>query len=613
MNLVLNNPFRILGLLITASEREIAKRISDLSIFAEMGKIKSYDTDFSFLSTLERNPESVKEASARIEQPEGKLFCSLFWFWKHGVIDELAFNMLKNGEVGKAISLWTKYISGKNISEENYSAIKNLSVLYLGLAGSNLFLHSGQDFFLKGITLAGIFFGSPLFEGYCRIVSGINYTADKEKIGTAFADEIIAFAEKYLDKPDSIGIREILESFRSFPHQIFPYLSGKFINEPTRRIESEIEKARKTRTDSPYDAYQQGEELYQNSLNDLAYLKKNLPASDLQYQMIADRLANEILQCAIDYFNAVAKHAVNHASGEKSLKLAKIAMTAAAGERVISRIEENTFVMETWIKSSPQRQRHREIQLLIDDIMERINDSSRAPQRNDLQFAQYLLDNTVHKLLIIKASVGADNPVYLNAGSAVADKVSELCMRHAAQTGEYASAANTMQNISMLDMMPEIREKYNKINVRLQAKRENEIHAVNLSSSDLSENDLSEKKGKCYIATMVYGDYDSPEVLRLRNFRDRVLICSGFGRLFIRFYYRYSPIFVAKFGRMEWAKNVIRFFLNLLFCISAQRTPPCAPLKGGFPTIPPLKGAGGCFRQRRRAWERDNLKQGSKK
>lgn len=561
MNLVLNNPFRILGLPITASEREIAKRISDLSIFAEMGKFKSYDTDFPFLSMLERKPESVKEASARIEQPDGKLFCSLFWFWKHSVIDELAFNLLKNGEVGKAISLWAKYVSGKNISEENYSVFKNLSVLYLGLAGGNLFLHSGEDFFLKGIALAGIFFGSPFFQGYCRIVSSMDYTAEKEKIGSAFADEIVSFAEKYSDKPDSIGIREILESFRSFPHEIFPYLSGKFINEPTRRIESEIEKARKIRIDSPYNACQQGEELYQNTLNDLAYLKNILPAFDLQYQMVADKLANEILQCAIDYFNAVAKHAVNHASGEKSLTLAKIAMTAAAGERVKSRVEENVFVIETWIKSAPQRQRHREIQLLIDDIMERINSAEEDAQRNDLQNAQYLLDNTVHKLLIIKASSGADNPAYLNISSALADKVSEFCMRHAARTGEYASAVNTMHNISMLEMTPEIREKYDKINVRLQAKRENEI--IQAVSPALSE--PSEKKGACYIATMVYGDYDSPEVLVLRNFRDQVLSRFGFGRLFIRFYYRYSPVFVAKFRRVESLKKFIRFFLNLLF------------------------------------------------
>jgi|GEM_PF-1791929 hypothetical protein len=588
MNLVLNNPFRILALPITASEREIAKRISDLNIFAEMGKSKSYDTDFLFLSTLERKPESVKEASARIEQPEGKLFYSLFWFWKHSVIDELSFNLLKNGELGKAISLWSKYISGKDISEENYSAIKNLSVLYLGLAGGNLFLHSGQDFFLKGITLAGIFFGSHLFENYCRIVSGINYTADKEKIGSAFADEIISFAEKYLDKPDSIGIREILKSFRSFPHQIFPYISGKFVNEPSRRIETEIEKARKTRTDSPYNACQQGEELYQDTLKDLAYLKDILPESDLQYQMVADKLANEILQCAIDYFNAVAKHAVNQASGEKSLRLAKTALTAAVGERVRSRIEENIFVMETWIKSAPQRQRHREIQLLIDDIMERVNGCEQDAQRNDLQKAQYLLDNILHKLLIIKASAGEGNPVYLNVSSVAADKVSELCMRHAAQTEEYAGAINMMQNIAMLDMLPEIREKHGKINAHLQAKRENEvIQTVKPSSSEPSE-----KKGRCYIATMVYGDYDSPEVLCLRNFRDQVLIRSGFGRLFIRFYYRYSPIFAAKFRRVESVKKFIRFFLNLLFRIRLikplHRT---QSVRSAFP---------------RRAWERDN-------
>jgi len=44
MNSILNNPFRILGLPITASEREISKQIHSLETYAEMGKTKSFDT-----------------------------------------------------------------------------------------------------------------------------------------------------------------------------------------------------------------------------------------------------------------------------------------------------------------------------------------------------------------------------------------------------------------------------------------------------------------------------------------------------------------------------------------------------------------------------------------
>lgn len=51
-------------------------------------------------------------------------------------------------------------------------------------------------------------------------------------------------------------------------------------------------------------------------------------------------------------------------------------------------------------------------------------------------------------------------------------------------------------------------------------------------------------EGGCYIATMVYGDYNHPDVLILRNFRDSFLNKILFGVLFIKVYYKYSPRFV---------------------------------------------------------------------
>ena len=68
MNLIINNPFRILGLPITATEREIAKRVSDLITYAEFGKSPSYKSDFLFLSNFNRTPQLIEEASKKIDE-----------------------------------------------------------------------------------------------------------------------------------------------------------------------------------------------------------------------------------------------------------------------------------------------------------------------------------------------------------------------------------------------------------------------------------------------------------------------------------------------------------------------------------------------------------------
>jgi hypothetical protein len=69
------------------------------------------------------------------------------------------------------------------------------------------------------------------------------------------------------------------------------------------------------------------------------------------------------------------------------------------------------------------------------------------------------------------------------------------------------------------------------------------------------------KREGCFIATACYGDYDAPEVIMLRHYRDNVLSRSLPGRLFIRCYYRCSPALAGILSRNRVMRNTVRKYM----------------------------------------------------
>ena len=74
---------------------------------------------------------------------------------------------------------------------------------------------------------------------------------------------------------------------------------------------------------------------------------------------------------------------------------------------------------------------------------------------------------------------------------------------------------------------------------------------------------IKPKSSQCFIATAAYGNYEAPEVLVLRQFRDEKLLKTLSGRAFVKLYYSVSPFFATIISKSELLKKSVRqYFLE---------------------------------------------------
>lgn len=89
--------------------------------------------------------------------------------------------------------------------------------------------------------------------------------------------------------------------------------------------------------------------------------------------------------------------------------------------------------------------------------------------------------------------------------------------------------------------------------------------------------DINTIKGGCYIASCVYGSYNTKEVWTLRRYRDYKLSKNLLGRLFIKIYYLISPLMLRMFSNQKWFislnKKILDKFVNKLNKEGYESTP----------------------------------------
>jgi hypothetical protein len=119
MEQILNNPYRILGILANATEREKKRQITNLKRFLAAQQVPPADYSFPELGQLIRTIDNIDEAANKLNRDNDKMNAALFWFWKgNEITDEPALDALNEGNMDAALKIWYRLIietkDGKN-------------------------------------------------------------------------------------------------------------------------------------------------------------------------------------------------------------------------------------------------------------------------------------------------------------------------------------------------------------------------------------------------------------------------------------------------------------------------------------------------------------------
>ena len=300
-----SNPYRFLGVHSNSGIKLIQKNLSKIKAYSKVGKQISlpYELNFFHLNEIDRSESSIKDAENKILLDVNKVNYSLFWFTEANSFDKIALDNLNNGKFEKSETIWRKLINGKSISKSNFSAFNNLSTLLflrsLSEKKNDRFENSVNSINLiqEALKLKSELIFSKQLNELSNLVSGNENAIQIENLQEFFNENIrLLFNENFSSK-------EISDIIKNSNTQLSQSFNFSIINEPIESLRTLINEANNRLNDDNSKGGEIGKQLIKDSIQHLRLLKNILGEEDIKYQSIADKLANQIMQCGILYFN----------------------------------------------------------------------------------------------------------------------------------------------------------------------------------------------------------------------------------------------------------------------------------------------------------------------
>lgn len=573
MHIIQNNPYRTVGLLVGATAREQERQVKRLKQFIEAEQDPQDDFSFPTLGNLHRTLDKVNEAASKLNLDSDKMSAALFWFYdgKNALkTDEDAFKAIKEADLDQVINIWTKLTSNGEVSQRNASAYSNLGTLYLSgiLEGTN----TNEAILEQGISLKLKFLESDFIKDFKALATDETYKTTKKELQLLFLNQV----QSEVEKRGTVTSNKFLDILTKQEFSAKEDFLKGFVQKPIEQIEKKVEEAKTKRKANKANAVNIGKALFEQTSENLKQLKSILGTSNLKFSSISDKVSDEILQCGIDYFSHYKDSSTD--PGSASMDLFRKAKTLAIGNIAKQRCQENTENLQEWIEDKPERDKQARILVDFEKLKNLIDEYEGRSET--VANGKQLLASARPYLNNVKSVLGSTDELYLGLSSRIASDAQGMCVSEINKLQE--KFANTYDNatkiaailllkervneawdvtttIGSMDLRQDFRTRYTQNRTSL-SNLKTQLAAVNTGGGRSSGG--SSGSSGCYIATMAYGDYDHPQVMILRQFRDEVLDKSAFGKWFIKTYYHYSPKLVEKLKNKQRINIIIRKALN---------------------------------------------------
>ncbi|MBQ0909741.1 hypothetical protein KBJ98_13590 [Flavobacterium sp. F-328] len=415
MDIIKNNPYRVLGILVGTSTKEEHTKIRKLKMYIEAEQKVPEDYSFPIIGSFKRNVITIDDAISKLNLNSDRVNASLFWFYiGNAITDEPMFDALKvsKEEAKEVINVWIKLAAADEVTKRNASAFQNLSTLYLNSAFNNAIISKNK--LEKGITLKLKFLGSDFINDFIKLSSDETYKLSKEELQIYFLNQVY----KEIEKMDASLVDWYLECISKINFHAKQKYLNDFVSKPIEVVKNLIEENKKVRKESPSKAYVLGNSLYKIGSAKIITIQSILGKSNIQFTSISDKLSDEILQCGIVYFKNFRDTTTD--PGAKAMDLFKKAKKLAVGSIAIQRCQENTENLQDWIDEKPERDKHNRISADLNALIEIFDEFEKKAET--IGNARILITLSKPLLNNIKNILGASDEMYLKLSTRVASQ-----------------------------------------------------------------------------------------------------------------------------------------------------------------------------------------------